>query len=78
MKSHSVSSNILSSPKPPLKLRLSEVVGEGLNRHKGVELVRTAASATKVECCALVCPCPHISKMGRGSEVRGSWGGAQQ
>ena len=31
----SVSSNILSSPKPPLELCLSEVIREGSNRHKG-------------------------------------------
>ena len=27
---------------------------------KGMELVRTSASETKVECCALVYPCPCI------------------
>ena len=40
--------------------------------------MRTVASATKVECCALVCPCPRISIRGQGSEVGGSQGGARQ
>ena len=31
--------------------------------------MRTAASVTKVECCALVYPCPHISTRGRRLEV---------
>ena len=44
----------------------------------GAELVRTAASATKVEHCTLVCPCPHISTRDQGSEVRGNQGRAQQ
>ena len=38
--------------------------------------MRTAASATKVECCTLVCPCPCISTRCQGSEVGGSQGGA--
>ena len=37
-----------------------------------MKLVRTAASATKVKHCTLVCPCPHISTKGWGLEVRGS------
>ena len=36
---------------------------------KGSELVKTSASMTKVECCALVCPCPHISTRGWRLEV---------
>ena len=68
----SVSSNILSSPKPPLELCLLEDIGKGTNGQEGwswVRVVETAASVTKVECCALMCPCLCISTRVKGQRL---------